>query len=240
MQLISGLVGDVLKDVGSQAVQGLASAQPSIAAIPSQLLSEATGFLGKQLLGTPAEQTKGIGDACTSQRECGVSGFAGDPAAPLIGSAVGCLNGTCQFKRKDWAGTWWAPDECVGRFLGPRGSCGVSEAEMEYRRKKDAQKPANNINKRVQVATGLLTIDDLKKELERIAPDVYKAYKTLERPDGDWISAYQDVLARAYRPLETPNLITDIENSNNPEIISLMSEVQRLKKELAAQRLRRI
>jgi len=34
-----------------------------------------------------------------------------------------CCNGRCTDKKKDWAGTWWCPNECTGRPFGPKGSC---------------------------------------------------------------------------------------------------------------------
>lgn len=56
------------------------------------------------------------GESCIANEQC--AGWRG-----LLQQGSACDGGACVAMKKDWAGGWYRPSECVGRFAGPRGSC---------------------------------------------------------------------------------------------------------------------
>jgi hypothetical protein len=58
---------------------------------------------------------KPLGGSCTLHTDCANWGPGSDQIA--------CCNGTCQNKKRDWAGVWYCPNECVGSFAGRPGTC---------------------------------------------------------------------------------------------------------------------
>ena len=56
------------------------------------------------------------GEPCKVHTDC--QGWGPDT------TAFACCQGTCQQKKKDWAGVGYCPNECKGGAFSPAGSCG--------------------------------------------------------------------------------------------------------------------
>ena len=52
---------------------------------------------------------------CSTDSDCKGSTILGQPG-------LGCCQGKCQYKKKDWTGMHYCPHECVGDILKGKGS----------------------------------------------------------------------------------------------------------------------
>lgn len=76
---------------------------------------------------------KPLDSPCGDISECSYTGYPTDAPATFA-SKVGCFDGKCTFKRKDYIDSWWAPNECKDNFWHPVGTCAVTAEEKEVRR----------------------------------------------------------------------------------------------------------
>lgn len=79
--------------------------------------------------------TKEIGKGCSKNSDCGKYGMPHN--APSDGSQCGCYKGQCTFKKRDYAGNLFWPDECKASIFSPPGTCNDvsqrTESENKYR-----------------------------------------------------------------------------------------------------------
>ena len=97
----------VLLSLGFGTYEAYRIISKTIATVTAPFTGIATAF---------SAQAVELGGSCSFGNNCkGYTGVGTD--------GVACCQGTCQHLKRDWAGVWYCPDECVGRFAGPRGSC---------------------------------------------------------------------------------------------------------------------
>ena len=76
--------------------------------------NECKGWLGAP--GGTCGPKRADGEACVDHAQCANWRGPGQQGS-------GCDGGRCASMKKDWAGVWYIPSECVGNVLKGKGSC---------------------------------------------------------------------------------------------------------------------
>ncbi len=85
-------------------------------------VGEVASDVGAVMSGGATAHGADLGGACNVGADC--KGFR---SALSKQGGVACCHGKCTNTRKDYAGIWWCPHECRGRFGAASGTCPLKE-----------------------------------------------------------------------------------------------------------------
>lgn len=115
------IVKDLLGDIFSGFTETLKETAKGVVSDISQELKPST------------EETKGIGDDCKTQTDCSITGIAGGKRTSNLFSPIGCCEGKCTFKREDYLGVGFCPNECKsGGLFDKPGTCKPTMREIKF------------------------------------------------------------------------------------------------------------
>jgi hypothetical protein len=124
MDIVSGLLKDITGDLVKDIKKG---AKDIVSDVSKNVISDI-----KQELITSKEETKGIGEDCKTQTDCSLTGEAGGKRTSNFFSPIGCCQGKCTFKRDDYLGIGFCPNECKSGIFERPGSCKPSMSELKF------------------------------------------------------------------------------------------------------------